>query len=98
MMIVHICVEFGKAADKWKEHDSFVKDLKEADTSMLKTDQSRAIESTISNIKIVEAQGDDVAKELLNIADEQQINTIVVGSRGLKAPKEFLLGSVSYKL
>jgi nucleotide-binding universal stress UspA family protein len=98
LLIVHICVEFGKAADKWKEHDSFVKDLKEADTSMLKTYQTRAIESTISNIKIVEAQGDDVAKELLNIADEQQINTIVVGSRGLKAPKEFLLGSVSYKL
>jgi nucleotide-binding universal stress UspA family protein len=98
LLIVHICVEFSKAADKWKEHDSFVKDLKEADTSMLKKYQTRAIESTISNIKILDAPGDDVVKELLNIADEQQIDTIVVGSRGLKAPKEFLLGSVSYKM
>ena len=98
LLIVHICVEFGKAADKWKEHDSFVKDLKEASTSMLKKYQTRATESTISNLKILEAPGDDVAKELLNIADEQQIDTIVVGSRGLKAPKEFLLGSVSYKM
>jgi nucleotide-binding universal stress UspA family protein len=97
-MFLHICVEFGKAADKSKEHDSFVKDLKEADTSMLKKYQTRAIESTISNIKILEAQGDEVVNELLNIADEQQIDTIVVGSRGLKAPKEFLLGSVSYKM
>jgi nucleotide-binding universal stress UspA family protein len=65
---------------------------------MLKKYQTRATESIISNIKILEAPGDDVAKELLNIADEQQIDTIVVGSRGLKAAKEFLLGSVSYKM
>ncbi|HYA85213.1 MAG TPA: universal stress protein [Candidatus Bathyarchaeia archaeon] len=98
LLIVHVCVEFGKAADKWKEHDSFVKDLKEASTSMLKKYQTRAMESTIGNIRILEAPGDDVVKEVINIADEEQIDTIVVGSRGLKAPKEFLLGSVSYKM
>jgi len=98
LLIVHVCVEFGKAADKWKEHDSFVKDLKEASTSMLKKYQTRAMESTIGNIRILEAPGDDVVKEVINTADEEQIDTIVVGSRGLKAPKEFLLGSVSYKM
>jgi nucleotide-binding universal stress UspA family protein len=40
----------------------------------------------------------DVAKKILRIADKENIDTIIIGSRGLKAPKEFLLGSVSNKI
>ena len=36
-------------------------------------------------------------KEILRIADKENIDTIIVGSRGLEAPREFLL-NVSYKI
>jgi nucleotide-binding universal stress UspA family protein len=98
LLIVHVCIEFGKAATTWREHDARVKELEQTNTVMLKKYQSRAIESTMKNVDILEAPGDDVAKEILNIADKEEIDTTVAGSRGFKAPKEFLLGSVSYKL
>jgi nucleotide-binding universal stress UspA family protein len=86
----------SSAADRWKEHDALVKELQQTNTAMLEKYQSRAIESTMKKVDILEAPGDDVAKEILNIADKEEIDTIVAGSRGFKAPKEFLLGSVSY--
>lgn len=98
LLIVHVSVEFGKSANRWKEHDVLVKELEQTNIAMLEKYRSRAEESTMKEVDILEAPGDDVAKELLNIADKQEIDTIIVGSRGLKAPKEFLLGSVSYKL
>ncbi len=98
LLIVHVCVEFGKPAARWKEHDALVKELEQRNTVMLRKYQSRSIESTMKNVDILEAPGDDVAEEILNIADKEEIDTIVVGSRGFTAPKEFLLGSVSYKI
>jgi nucleotide-binding universal stress UspA family protein len=88
----------SSAATTWREHDARVKELEQTNTVMLKKYQSRAIESTMKNVDILKAPGDDVAKEILNIADKEEIDTVVAGSRGFKAPKEFLLGSVSYKL
>lgn len=98
LLIVHVSVEFSKAANRWREHDALVKELEQTNTAMLGKYQSKATISTVKNVDILEAPGDDVAKELLNIADKREIDTIVVGSRGFKAPKEFLLGSVSYKM
>ena len=46
----------------------------------------------------MEARGNDVAGEILHTADKENIDTIVVGTRGISEAKEFLLGSVSYKV
>jgi nucleotide-binding universal stress UspA family protein len=46
----------------------------------------------------MEARGNDVAGEILHTADKENIDTIVVGSRGISEAKEFLLASVSYKV
>ena len=37
-------------------------------------------------------------EEILRIANKENADTIVVGSRGFSASKDFLLGSVSYKV
>jgi len=52
----------------------------------------------ITPIDVTESRADDVAEEILHIADLQKVDTIVIGSRGAKVPKEFLIGSASYKI
>ena len=37
-------------------------------------------------------------EKILLIANKENVDTIVVGSRGFSASKDFLLGSVSYKV
>jgi nucleotide-binding universal stress UspA family protein len=46
----------------------------------------------------MEAKANDVAEEVLRTADKENIDTIVVGSRGISKAKTFLLESVSYKV
>lgn len=46
---------------------------------------------------VIEAKANDVAEEILQVADQKNIDTIVVGGRGISEAKEFL-GSVSYKV
>jgi nucleotide-binding universal stress UspA family protein len=65
---------------------------------MLQKYRSKAVRSGLTNVDILEAPADDAANEILRIADKENIDTIMVGSRGLEAPKDFLLGSVSYKI
>jgi nucleotide-binding universal stress UspA family protein len=49
-------------------------------------------------VDVIEAKANDVAEEILQVADQKNIDTIVVGGRGISEAKEFLLGSVSYKV
>ena len=49
-------------------------------------------------VGVIEAKANDVAEEVLRTADKENIDTIVVGSRGISEAKIFLLGSVSYKV
>jgi nucleotide-binding universal stress UspA family protein len=69
---------------------------------MLQKCKSRAAKESspaaIISVDVIESRGNDVAEEILCIADKQKVDTIVVGSRGIKASKEFLMGSVSYKV
>jgi nucleotide-binding universal stress UspA family protein len=50
------------------------------------------------NVNTIEVKGNDIGEEILQTADKRKIDTIVVGSRGIRENKEFLLGSVSYKV
>lgn len=47
---------------------------------------------------VTHARGGDPAQVLLQVADEQDADLIVIGARGLTGFQRFLLGSVSSKL
>src|SRR5215831_2497338 len=66
---------------------------------MLQKYQSRAKKLLMQTyVDVIEAKANDVAEEILRTADKENIDTIVVGSRGISEAKIFLLGSVSYKV
>ncbi|MGC1929419.1 MAG: universal stress protein [Candidatus Nitrosopolaris sp.] len=78
---------------------SIAKELERNNREILQKYQSRAKkELTQTFVDVMEANGNDVAEGILQIADKKNIDTIVVGSRGISQAKEFLLGSVSYKV
>jgi nucleotide-binding universal stress UspA family protein len=59
--------------------------------------KSQAKDFGIKDVKTVRREG-NAAAEILLIADEEKVDTIVIGSKGVKSVKEFLLGGVSYKV
>lgn len=93
LLIVHVLEEFVTVGH------SILKELEEQDQVMLQKYKSRADQSAmITPIDIIECKGNDVAEEILRIANKENVDTIVLGSRGTKAPSDFLIGSVSYKI
>jgi nucleotide-binding universal stress UspA family protein len=49
-------------------------------------------------VDVIQSRGTDAAEENLRTASNENIDTIIVGSRGVSKTKEFLLGSISYKV
>jgi nucleotide-binding universal stress UspA family protein len=93
LLIVHVLEEFVTVGH------SILKELEEQDQVMLQKYKSRADQSAmITPIDVIECKGNDVAEEILRIADKENVDTIALGSRGTKAPSDFLIGSVSYKI
>jgi nucleotide-binding universal stress UspA family protein len=54
-------------------------------------------DSGVKEVKMLRREG-NAAAEILLIADEEKVDTIVIGSKGLNTVKELLLGSVSHKV
>ena len=52
----------------------------------------------LKSVDIIEEEGSSAAKQILEIALRENVNTIVVGSRGQYLAEDFILGSTSYKL
>jgi nucleotide-binding universal stress UspA family protein len=77
---------------------SINKEIERDNREMLQKYQSRAKETMNTHVNVMEAKANDVAEEVLRTADKENIDTIVVGSRGISEAKMFLLGSVSYKV
>ena len=93
LLILHVFEELGTVGY------SINKELERDNREMLQKYQSRAKKLLMQTyVDVIEAQANDVAEEILRIADKQNIDTIVVGSRGISEAKIFLLGSVSYKV
>lgn len=59
--------------------------------------KSQAENSGVKQAKTVRRAG-NAAAEILHIADEENVDTIVIGSTGVNTPKEFLLGDVPHKV
>lgn len=94
LLIVHVIEEFVNVGY------SISGELKHQSQVMLQQYESRAKQSSdsIASINAIETSGNDVAEEILKIADKERIDTIVLGSRGTKASKDFHIGSISYKV
>jgi nucleotide-binding universal stress UspA family protein len=65
--------------------------------TLLESYRSKAMDAGISDVQTLTTSG-HVAEMILRISDLEGADMIVLGSRGLNAPKEFLLGSVSYNV
>ena len=59
--------------------------------------KSQAKDSGINDVKILRLEG-NAAAQILLIADEENVDTIIIGSKGVNTVKEFLLGGVSHKV
>jgi nucleotide-binding universal stress UspA family protein len=94
LLIVHVIEEFVTVGR------SISKELKHQNQVMLQQYESRAKQSSdsITSINAIETSGNDVAEEILKIADKESIDTILLGSRGTKTSRDFHIGSVSYKV
>jgi nucleotide-binding universal stress UspA family protein len=64
---------------------------------LLEDYKSQAKDSGIKDVKTVRREG-NTATEILLIADEENVDNIVIGSTGVNTVKEFLLGGVSHKV
>lgn len=64
---------------------------------LLERCRSEAKDAGVVDLQTLTTSG-HAAKMILRIADLEDVDMIVLGSRGLHAPKEFLLGSVSYNV
>jgi nucleotide-binding universal stress UspA family protein len=94
LLIVHVLEEFVTVGH------SISKDLKHEAQVMLEQYESKAkqFSDSITSIDAIETSGNDVTEEILRIADKEIVDTIVLGSRGTKAKRDFHIGSVSYKV
>jgi nucleotide-binding universal stress UspA family protein len=85
LLIIHVLEELGNIGY------SIAKELELRDREMLQKYQSRAKKLvTDTYVDVVEAKGNDVAEEILHTADKENIDTIVVGSRGIPTGKCFI--------
>lgn len=92
LLIVYVVEEFATIGY------SLSKEVEEEKVEMLKKYQIRAKTLLSTDVNIVKTKGNDAAQEILRISNKENADTIIVGSRGFSASKDFLLGSVSYKI
>ena len=80
LLIVHVIEEFVTVGH------SISKELKHQNQVMLQQYESS---DSITSINAIETSGNDVAEEVLKIADKESIGTILLGSRGTKTSRIF---------
>ncbi len=65
--------------------------------AMLKEAEQEAVGAGVAQVETFARQG-DAADAILDVAEEQRADLIVVGNRGMTGAKRFLLGSVPNKV
>jgi nucleotide-binding universal stress UspA family protein len=103
LLIVNIFDAFERISSKIKQELGEVAKQIEAEggtaitLQMLDDYKSEAKDSGIKDVKTLIREG-NAATEILHIADEEKADTIVIGSTGINAVKEFPVGGVSHKI
>jgi nucleotide-binding universal stress UspA family protein len=97
LYVVHIIEEFGELIQRWEQHNSYVDEVKRLSKDSLDECESRARELGVTKIDTIEEEG-NAAEKILQIAKDKEVDTIVVGNKGLNIAEELLEGSVSHKI
>jgi nucleotide-binding universal stress UspA family protein len=95
LLIAHIIEEFGNVGQ------SILNELGQDSQRILQKYQSKAENLGLppSQVNIIGDRGTNVAEKILEIAERERVDAIVVGSRGRYLSSEsFLIGSTSSKL
>jgi nucleotide-binding universal stress UspA family protein len=103
LIIVNICDVLEKITGKIKQEIGDIAKKIEVEggtgisIQLLEDYKSQAKRSGIKDVKIIRHEG-NAAAEILHIADEENVNSIIIGSKAVKSVKEFLLRGVSDKV
>ena len=93
LLILHVFEELGNIGY------SINKEIERDNREMLHRYQTRAKKGLVhSKVDVIESRGTDAAEEILKTANKENIDTIVLGSRGIGETRESLLGSITYKV
>jgi nucleotide-binding universal stress UspA family protein len=92
LLIVNIFEKFASVGY------SITAELQKNREEMLRKYLNRAKTMGLKSVDIREEEGSSAANQILEISKKENIDTIVVGSRGQYLAEDFLLGSTSYKL
>ena len=92
LLIVNIFEKFATVGH------SITEELQEDREEMLRKYLDKARTMGLKSVDVLQEEGSSAAKQILEIASRENIDTIVIGSRGQYLAEDFLLGSTSYKL
>jgi nucleotide-binding universal stress UspA family protein len=93
LLVVHIIEELGNIGY------SISNQMEQDSQLILQQYQTKAENKGLqSSLRIIEDRGFSVAEKILEIAEKEKADTIVVGTKGQKPTEQFLLGSTSYKV
>lgn len=97
LFIINVIEGFGRKIDTWRKHDSIVKELEQNSRELLEKYKSRALSQAFTTPEVISVAG-SAGEEILRLAEKEEVDTIVMGRRGLSTASELLLGSVSHNL
>jgi len=93
LLIVHIIENPGNIG-----YSNFNQLKQDSQTILQKYRTNAERKGLKSSIKIIEDQGNSPAEKILDIAETEKVDIIIVGTKGRKPLEQFLLGSTSYKV
>jgi nucleotide-binding universal stress UspA family protein len=97
LFIINVIEEFGRSIRAWEKRDSLVKELEQNSKELLEKYRSKAQSQAFTTVKVLNTAG-NAGEEILRAAEKEEVDTIVVGRRGLSTASELLLGSVSHNI
>jgi nucleotide-binding universal stress UspA family protein len=102
LSIVHVISDYGLPDDLFRRlidlRQAWLKEqLESASAEILNTARNRARAIGVSVIRL-DSRAGDVAETILEVAQEQDVDIIVIGKRGLGRVARLLLGSISQKI
>ena len=97
LFMINVIEEFGRSIRAWEKHDSVIKELDQNSKELLEKYRSKAQLQAFTTVKVMTAAG-NAGEEILKTAEKEEVDTIVIGRRGLSTASELLLGSVSHNV
>jgi nucleotide-binding universal stress UspA family protein len=97
LFIINVIEGFDRNIATWEKHDLVVKDLEHNSKELLEKYKSKALLQAFTTTEVISAAG-NAGEEILRAAENEKMDTVVMGSRGLSTSSELLLGSRSHNV